>query len=54
MFDLSAIVALGWRPRMTAREAIRRAAAETAERYRSTGRPLLTAGERRDLARSLA
>ncbi len=53
-FDTSAIAALGWRPTMTPREAIRRAAVDTVEWYRSTGRPLLTAAERRENARTVA
>jgi UDP-glucose 4-epimerase len=46
-FDTTALRALGWRPMRTAEEAVTEAARGIAQRYRSTGRPLLTSLERR-------
>jgi len=45
-FDTSAIRSLGWRPTLTAAEAVRATALAIATRYRSGKRPLLTASER--------
>ena len=53
-FDTSALRALGWSTRRDSEATIRDAALGIASRYRATGRPLLTAAERRadpDLAR---
>ena len=51
-FDTAAMRSLGWLPSMTAREAVRAAALGVAARYRLSGRPLLTAAERRAASRS--
>ncbi len=45
--DVSAARALGWQPQVTADAAVSAAAVGVAARYRASGRPLLTAGERR-------
>lgn len=45
-FDTNAIRALGWRPTMTAPEAVRATALAIAAHYRAGKRPLLTASER--------
>ncbi len=49
-FDTTALRSLGWRPRLTADSAVRDAATGIAARYRASGRPLLTALERRAAA----
>ncbi|MEO5885740.1 MAG: NAD-dependent epimerase/dehydratase family protein [Candidatus Limnocylindrales bacterium] len=46
-FDTSALRALGWRPKLSQEEAVRDAASGIAKRYRTAGRPLMTAAERR-------
>lgn len=46
-FDTSTMRSLGWQPRLTAEDAVRAAAVGVAARYRASGRPLLTARERR-------
>ncbi len=54
-FDTSALRALGWEPRWSAEDAVRRAARGTRERLLARGTPLLTASERRaGAARSTA
>jgi len=45
-FETSALRALGWRPGMSAAEAIEAAARGIADRYRASGKPLLTRSER--------
>jgi UDP-glucose 4-epimerase len=45
-FDTSALRALGWAPRLTAAQAIGTAAGGIADRYRASGKPLLTRTER--------
>lgn len=49
-FDTTALRALGWRPSLTADAAVRDAALGIAARYLASGRPLLTALERRTTA----
>ena len=51
-FDTTAIRSLGWRPSMTAEQAVHAAARGISEQYRATGRSLLTAAERRSAERS--
>jgi UDP-glucose 4-epimerase len=46
-FDTSALRSLGWRPGLTAEQAVREAARGIAARYRAARLPLLTAAERR-------
>lgn len=46
-FDTTAARALGWQPQIAADAAVRTAAIDLADRYRASGRPLLTALERR-------
>lgn len=46
-FETSAITALGWEPRLSAADAIGTAARGIADRYRESGKPLLTGSERR-------
>jgi len=45
-FDTSALRALGWEPRLSAADAIGAAARGIADRYRASGKPLLTRSER--------
>jgi UDP-glucose 4-epimerase len=54
-FDTSALRALGWEPRWSGEDAVRRAARGTRDRLLARGAPLLTASERRAAAaRSVA
>lgn len=46
-FETSALRALGWEPRLSAADAIGNAARGIADRYRASGKPLLTRFERR-------
>ena len=46
-FDTTALRSLGWRPSLSAEEAVRASAMAIAAHYRTTGRALLTAAERR-------
>jgi UDP-glucose 4-epimerase len=52
-FDTAALRSLGWRPELTAEDAVRAAARGIAARHRASGRPMLTGQERRAGSRDL-
>lgn len=52
-FDTTALRTLGWRPTLSAEDAIRTAAEGIAARYQAAGRPLVTSVERRATAAAL-